>query len=535
MDGPPVQEVVQQLEELIQAIDDLRRRVAVLEQRSAVPALIVELPPPAAEPVSLPEVSSGLLAQVGRLLLGIAGAYLLRVITEAGILPELTGTLVGLVYAGGWLVASIRTAASNRISLALEGLTASAIAAPLLWEATTRFHAIAPAGAAAALAFFIVLGQVVAWKHDHSAIAAITALAGSLTAVALIIATLDPLPFAIALLVAAAVVEYGGIRDHGLAWRWIIALAADFCAFLLMYLVTRPQGLPDGYAPIPIVAVTVVQLTLVAVYLVSTATRTLVRRLRIAWFEILQVAAAVAFAIISNLRWTNEVGGAMIAASAACYFAAFNGAARRIGRNFHAYATFGLILLIPGSFLVFHGLAILALWSALALVAIWFGERQDKTTLSVHGAIYLLAAAAASSRMGHYWPSAVAAALAYGVMLWTGHKRSSLMQHIPRALVAGLIACELYGIGASSPTTLRTLMISLIAIALGWCGRRWNLTELIWVLYPWMTFGAVKLFAEDFRQGRSATLFLSLLVYGGTLIALPRLLRRTDCPRTDLS
>ena len=85
-----------------------------------------------AEPAPLPEVSSGLLAQLGRLLLGLAGAYLLRAITEAGILPELTGTLLGLLYAGGWLVASIRTAASNRLSLALEGMTASAIAAPLL-------------------------------------------------------------------------------------------------------------------------------------------------------------------------------------------------------------------------------------------------------------------------------------------------------------------------------------------------------------------------------------------------------------------
>jgi hypothetical protein len=194
-----------------------------------------------------------------------------------------------------------------------------------------------------------------------------------------------------------------------------------------------------------------------------------------------------------------------------------------------------VILLVAGSFLLVHGPAIVLLWSILALVAIWFGGRQNITTLSVHGAIYLLAGAIASLRLGHYWPPAVAAVLAYGVMLWTGHKRPSLMQRIARALVAGPIACELYGIGASAPTTLRTLMISLIAIALGWCGRRWNLTELIWILYPWMTFGAVKLFAEDFRQGRSATLFLSLLVYGGTLIALPRLLRRTDSPRTDLS
>jgi len=536
MDGPPLQEAVQQLEELIRAVDDLRRRVAVLEQRSVVASPSAELSLPLAKPVMLPEVSPGLLAPIGRMLLGIAGAYLLRAIVEAGILPELTGTILGLLYAGAWLVASIRTATSNRVSLALEGLTASAIAAPLLWEATTRFHALSPSGAAAALMFFIVLGQIVAWRHDHAAIAAITALTGAVTAVALIAATLDPVPFVIALLAAAVVVEYGAIRDHALAWRWIVALAADFCAFLLLYLTTRPQGLPSGYAPVPGAAVIAIQIALVAVYLGSTAARTLVLRLRIASFEILQVAAVLAFAIVSNLHFAYGVGGGMIAAGAACYLAAFSSRSplERV-RNFHAYATFGLILLIGGSFLVTHGLMIVALCSVLAVAATWFGERKGKNTLSVHGAIYLLATAAASFSLGQYWPLALASTLVYGVVLLTGRDGPSLVQRIPRALVVGIIACSLYGIGASFSSTLRTVLISLIAIVLGRCGKRWGFAELIWVLYPWMTFGAVKLLAEDFRQGRPAALFLSLLVYGGTLIALPRLLRQADTRRTDLS
>jgi hypothetical protein len=273
----------------------------------------------------------------------------------------------------------------------------------------------------------------------------------------------------------------------------------------------------------------------VAVYVGSTATRTLVLRLRMAWFEILQVAAVLAFAIVSNLRSTNGLGGGMVAAGAACYLVAYSGRSRRLTRNFHAYATFGLLLLVSGSLLVLHGLAIVALWSVLAVAATWIGERKDQNTLSLHGTIYLLAAAAVSASLGQYWPVALAATVAYGVVLWTGRGGPSLVQRIPRALVAGIIACNLYGISASFPSTLRTVLISLIAIALGWFGKRWNLTELIWVLYPWMTFGAVKLLAEDFRQGRPAALFLSLLVYGGTLIALPRLLRRADSRRTDLS
>ena len=535
MDGPPVQETVQQLEELMQALEDLRRRVAALEQRSAIAPSHAELPLTVPGDVVLPEVSPGLLAPLGRLLLGIAGAYLLRAITEAGIIPELTGTLAGLLYAGGWLVASMRTAASNRISLVVEGLTASAIAAPLLWESTARFHAIPPAGAAAALGFFIVLGQVVAWKQEHVAIGAITALAGAATALALITATLDPVPFAVALLIAAAVVEYGAIRDHALGWRWIMALTTDFCAFLLIYLTTRPQGPPQGYAFISATAAIAIQIALVALYVASMAARTLIRQLSIGWFEIVQVAAVVVFAIVTNLRWTSGLGALLMAAAGACYLAAFRGTASTTSRNFYVYAAFGLSLLLTGSFLFFHGLAMVSFWSVLALAAIWTGERRNDNISTVHGAIYLLAGTVASVQVKQYWLPAIAAALAYGVMLWSGRQCMSAMERVPRAVVAALIACCLYEISTRFASSAQTVLISGVGIALGWFGKRWNLTELIWVLYPWMAFGAVKLLADEFRDGSPATLFLSLLVYGGTLIALPRLLRRTSSLRTDLS
>ena len=34
---------------------------------------------------------------------------------------------------------------------------------------------------------------------------------------------------------AAAVAEYGAFRDRALAWRWVIAVSVDLCAFLLVY------------------------------------------------------------------------------------------------------------------------------------------------------------------------------------------------------------------------------------------------------------------------------------------------------------
>ncbi len=109
---------------------------------------------------------------------------------------------------------------------------------------------------------------------------------------------------------------------------------------------------------------------------------------------------------------------------------------------------------------------------------------------------------------------------------------------LPAAAIAALLCWSWAGIavgallhaGFSVPLadTLRTALVALVALALAWLGRRRNLTELIWILIPWMFFGAAKLVAEDFRRGQSATLFLSLLIYGATLIALPRLLRRSS-------
>src|SRR5258708_6410022 len=95
MDKLPTEIEARQLEELIQSVDDLRRRVAALERQS--------MPEPESAPTPIEFVgapanlSPGLLAALGRLLLGVAGAYLLRAITEANFLPQLAGTLAGLL------------------------------------------------------------------------------------------------------------------------------------------------------------------------------------------------------------------------------------------------------------------------------------------------------------------------------------------------------------------------------------------------------------------------------------------------------
>ncbi len=138
-----------------------------------------------------------------------------------------------------------------------------------------------------------------------------------------------------------------------------------------------------------------------------------------------------------------------------------------------------------------------------------------------------------------------AAVLAYGWMLRLRTTRSLLLvDRIPAAVLAGTACWSIASLASvlfmhahldvSITSTFRTAVIAVIAVSLAWFGPR-NLTELIWVLFPWMILGALKLFVEDFRVGRPATLFLSLLLYGATLIALPRLLRRAELRQSDLS
>jgi hypothetical protein len=104
-------------------------------------------------------------------------------------------------------------------------------------------------------------------------------------------------------------------------------------------------------------------------------------------------------------------------------------------------------------------------------------------------------------------------------------------------LVAGIAAGALttayhalYGAGASHAycATLHTGVLAGAALLLAWAGSRWDRLELFRLIYPLMIVGAYRLVVEDLHQDRKAALFLSLLVYGAALMALPRLHRVGD-------
>jgi hypothetical protein len=553
-------------------VRDLARRLSRIERELGIDARRAELAPVAAPaaPAEAVVAPATLLPVLGRALLGLAGAYLLRALTESGALPPRGGIAIGILYAVGWLVWAARTPASQRVEAALHSLTAALVLAPLLWEATLRFHAVSTGSAGAILLLFTVFGLAVSWRKDLLMVATVATLTGLGTAAALLLATHDVLPFTGVFLAIAAAVEASACLDHWLSERWLAAAAADLAVVLATWLVTNERGLPPAYAPIRHSWLLAAQIALLAIYLSSTIIRTLVRGSVFTNFEIVQCAAAFAISVGGGLRLSNEdprLGLAMamltIACGAACYAVSFlrldRQGARR-GRNFYTYSTFGILLVLAGSrILLRHGGADI-LWPALAVACVWAGGFSGRLTLLVHGTIYLLLALSTSGALlqaadfvvaSGSWPGAGDAALLVGsgaagvcyllaVRLAKG--RTEWNFQALRLALMGTFAWLAAGVAAGVLTalyhricgelashaycaTLRTAVVAFAALLLAWLGSRWNNLEFSRLIYPAMLLGAYRLIMLDLHQDRTPALFLSLLIYGGALIALPRLKR----------
>jgi hypothetical protein len=562
-------------------VRDLERRIADLERRVSGAGLSlpseagVSLPSGASlslpsgaglsPPSPPPPDATAALPLVGRALLGLAGAYLLRALTESTVLTPTAGAAIGILYAILWLVWAARTPADRRLATALHSLTAALVLAPLLWEATLRFHAVSTWAAGGILLFFTVFGLAVSWRKDLLTVATIVTLTGVGASAALLMATHDVLPFTLVFLAIAAAVEASACLDHWLAERWLAAAAADLSVLLATWLVTNPRGLPEAYAPIPHGWLLAAQAALLAIYLASIIVRTLLRGCTFTAFETAQCAAAFAIAVGGGLRLSHGspvIGALALAFAAPCYIVAFARLEVHTprSRNFYTYSTFGLLLALAGTRILLAGDAAAAAWSALALGSIWAGGRFARLTLRVHATVYLYLALAASGalrqatelllgsalpeRVGPtLWIGAALAALCYALAARTpsAPRTAFSAQAVRLALAAafvwlgaGVAAWALtagyhaaFGASASHAycATLRTTALAGASLLLAWAGSRRGNVELSRLVYPVMALGACRLLMGDLHQDRQAALFLSLLIYGAALTALPKLIR----------
>ncbi len=549
-------------------MEALERRVEELEQSHA-PERPRAMPQAGAPAGTLEAIldsgnqitqSASLLSVLGKAMLGIAGAYLLRALAEASIAPRLPVAILGVVYAILWLVLAAREPAESRLARTVYAITPAVILGPMLWELALRFKVLGATATAAALLAYDVVAFVAASKPYRAILlqAANIAMAG--LALALAIATHETLPFLAVLVMGTALCEYWMAIGRGSCARAIVALAADLAALLLIYIYSTPQNTRIDYPILGTASLLVPSFLLFLVFAVAVTFSSVMKGQEITVFGSVQVTIAFLLAAASLVEFGPAqarvlLGAICIAFAAACYvatFRLFNQGA--VWRNRAVFSTWSGALFLAGSFLCFPDTWTSIWLCAAALLAVAAGARSAMTFLVFHGTAYLLAAAVLSGLLNYFaqalfgappgapgWKIVLVSASAAGCYLiasrsrleeWETHAlQLSLAALSATALVALLVEGLVAAVSAEmAPAShhmafIRTLTLCVVALTLVFSGAHWQRRELSRLGYATVALAAVKLIVEDLRHGHLAYIAASIFLFALTLIAAPRLAR----------
>jgi hypothetical protein len=541
-------------DQLAARIRGLEARVSRLEQRletDTAPLLeMASCPPASPGPAALVETLSAI-PVLGISMLGLAGAYILRALTEARVVPQAFGVFAAMVYAALWLAWAARIPASRRAEAVVYSLTSALVVGPLLWESTVRFLAISTWTAATVLLVFTIFGLVISWRKNLLIVATIATTTGVLTAAALLIGSHDVAPFLFLLLAIAGAVEVSACLDHWLTERWLTAAAADLAVLLATYLVTGIEGLPASYVLFSRATLLASQIALPGIYLLSILVRTLLRGSTFTAFETGQLATAFFLAVGGGLRLSGDpriapaVAAVCLGCGACCYAAALFG---KQG-NSRIYTSFGFALIVIGTRVGLPDAGQAIAWSVLAVIAV----RLARPLSRWHACGYLLLSLAASGALGYSARLLLGSTDARGTLLpllagapialicyaftFRVQPRHPAIQPIFAGialwLLAGITAAALPAFyhavfGAQAPhaycATLRTMVFVAAAVLLAWLGSQRRGLAFTPLIYAVLILGAYRLLLIDLRHDNKAALVLSLLLYGAALLLLPRFL-----------
>lgn len=546
-------------------LEVLERRLSALERLSqpAVPLAVQAEGPartsPPAEDFVLPP-AGGLFPVVGKAMLGIAGAYVLRAVAESGSFPKLVVAALALAYAGTWLVWAARVKTSVRLASTAYAATAALILAPMLGELTLRFGVLTAPVTAALLSAFVIAAAALAWKSNSAPVMWVAAITGVVTAIALLITSHDLVPYTAAVLVVACVGEAAAVRNRWLALRFVAAAAADLAILILVYIFSLPDSSRSDYTAVSLRALLALPSLLFLIYGAGVTVRTLWLRHRITVFEMVQAVIAFVLAALSWLWFAPGSGRQGLGVfcwllAAAGYGAAFLYFDRDAEqRNYHVYASWSLGLVLAGSFLVLPATPLALGLSVASIVATLAGVRMARLTPEFHGLVYLTAAASVSGLLEYgawalagtfpaapgwtVWIVAAAALLCYVIggrfdgERWN-HRLLRLLAAILAVsaaatfLISGLVWLTAIGMtpGAAHVAVIRTLITCALALALAFSGSRWARVELVWTAYGILALVAAKLLFQDLAHGQSGSIALSIFLYAAALIVIPRVAR----------
>jgi hypothetical protein len=556
--------------DLTMQLQDLQRRVLRLEQRlgeGLTHPASPETPqiPPLLDVPAVPHMPPDILPVLGRALVAIAGAYVLRALTDFGVMPRALGITVGVLYALMWLVLATRRPPEARFAIAMMSSTSMLIIGPLIWEACVRLMVISTWTSAAILIGFAFIALAFSWRNRGAIVPAVVLVSSTLIAATLLLATDDLFPFSLTLLALAGAAEFAACRDHAPGSRWISAAAADSAVLFFSWLLASEHGLPEAYVPTSAKAAFAVQLLLIAIYITMAFSQTLLRRRTLSFPEIGQVACALLIGI-GGFAWVFGANAAAMVAlgvssliggvvSYALSFALFE----QSKWNFRAWSSYGLVLMLAGTYLLFSGFWIL--WCGCGVVCCYTAMATRRPTLGLHGAVYLLLASSVSGALSEPFSLLLGSGtvpvrwlvplgvLAAATLSWAAIARSwvgdvgrwrkqaasfaistNIVWILSGFVMRALIAIWRFAVERPNdhiPTdTLGTVVLTIFAVALAWVGTRGITEELVWTAYLFMGLGAWKLVTRDFLNEHNFALVISLLFYGGALILLPQVIHR---------
>ncbi|MGD9546860.1 MAG: hypothetical protein AB7V45_04830 [Candidatus Krumholzibacteriia bacterium] len=562
-----LQAAVNRLESRVRVLETGSDRVSLAGQADASTLVTPRLPDPSPARAGFSGAKFWYLA--GRSVLVLAGAFLLRFMSDAGTIPALGGALAGLGYCLALIWMLHRAGGRNDgIGAVAHGLTAAVIAFPLIAESGGTRALLSPLGAVGGLALVTGAGMFAAWRRRLRFLAWTFTLGALMVVVTLIKSKEAYLESASFLLLLGAGTCLLAYSRHWHLKRWVVA---GLLNVLLLWLVVAASGdpgrIPAGIHPFRVQTLAVCHLL---VYLGIFTWRALIQGRGVRVFDVVQSVGAVAVGFGGAVRIAQTNGQGAVALGWFALLSALAGYAvafifirsrRGRGRGFFYFASLALVFLAIGSLTVAHGSWLVWCWVLLGLAAAGLGAAFRRVTLRFHAAVYLFLAAVGSGlarssfatfmsppdsiRTGTDLPSAVVmlAALAGYLIMARGHREQDLSialvipRFFPAAMFLGgvgqLLVMGLVGLSAGTPpdpdpaltALLRTAVLALTAVLLAVVSGRLALPELSWLVYPVLLFACVKLVLEDLQVGNALTLCVGFALLGAALIIAPRTAR----------
>jgi hypothetical protein len=451
----------------------------------------------------------------------------------------------------------------RRLSATFHGLAVNLILLPLLFEATARFKILAPETGALALLLTSALLLSMAWKGRYPFLTWVSALMLPTAVFACGIALVRPILFSGTAIAICALIAASGAHRKWFGLGGYAAAFALACLTLLTLTFTLAPS-SDSAKAMSLASLLITLALPTGAIFAAYALPPLRSGRPLPTADLLKVAASnvVGFStwiwVLSSrdhhLAWSYVPA---LGAGALCYAIAYLHVPDEATWNSRVFSVMGGALTATG-FLLWPEARPFA-FQLLAAAALMAWIRLKRPGLSLHAFAFACIASFvsgfASDLWGAFWgsvpplkdwlrlPPLVFTACIAGTYPWVpfpakGRREywnaTRILWGLLLVLMAGLYAVVCItpflevgsdGLPAGPVATLRTVILSLAATALSRFGRWDRVAELRFLAYPILALTGFKILFSDLGAGSALNTFVSLAVYGTSIILVSRLRR----------